>query len=630
MRIRHVRVHNFRSIKDLEIQCDSLMVLLGPNNHGKSNVLAAVEFALTTGAKPTEEDFFALRDKGDDTLWVELDFCELTEQERNTFNKYLRSDGSVKIRKEASLGENSGVTVGYHGYREDPSEWWLKSAAVEKLTKRKDVEKEAETIPQLRALIEKKGAIAKRRVEQFQADYIQEHREELAFSEALETSPLLGAKNVAGGVLPDFYLVPAVRELSDETKIKGTTTFGRLLQRAIQEMAARDERFIELRGKLDDLVNSLNVRQEGGDDRPAQLKEIEGAIGEELKSWGVKVAIEVTPPELEKIFELGTQLYIDDGLRTLAEDKGHGLQRAVIFALLRAWARALTSTSPDDLEPSARKASESVVFAVEEPELFLHPHAQRRLAAALHDIAGSPQHQVFLCTHSTHFVDLNRHRSIAIVSRETTAEGTRARQCATELFSGDGAKDQKDRFHMAAWINPDRGEMFFASRVVFVEGETEAVLLPFLANELGCFDSDVSCIDCGSKHNLPLYIKLAKAFGFPYCVIHDEDPLPDPIPDSWNEDKKKSKRRTFALNDELAAMVEQPLGRIEMIAPGFEAVAGVSKRQGEKRGKPLAALEHFKKQGADAIPARLRKLVKIAYGKGEAQRATDVEKGNER
>lgn len=629
MRIRHMRVHNFRSIKDLEIQCDPLMVLLGPNNHGKSNVLAAVEFALTTGAKPTEEDFFALRDRGDDTLWVELGFCELTGQEKKTFQKYLRSDGSVRIRKEASLGENSSVTVGYHGYREEPSEWWLKSAAVEKLTKRKDVEKEAETIPQLRPLIEQKGAIARTRVEQFQADYIREHREELTFSEALETSPLLGAKNVAGGVLPDFYLVPAVRDLSDETKIKGTTTFGRLLQRAVQEMAARDERFIELRGKLDELVNSLNVSQEGGDDRPAQLKELEDTIEEELESWDVEVDIEVTPPELEKIFELGTQLHIDDGLRTLAEKKGHGLQRAVIFALLRAWAKALGSASPGDLKPSARKASESAVFAIEEPELFLHPHAQRRLAAALHGIAGSPQHQVFLCTHSTHFVDLNRHRSIAIISKETTTKGTMARQCAAELFSGDGAKDQKDRFHMAAWINPDRGEMFFASKVVFVEGETEAVLLPFLANKLDCFDSDVSIIDCGGKHNLPLYVKLAKAFELPYCVVHDEDPLPDPIPHSGNDDKEKLKRRTFALNEKLAAMVEEPLGRVEMIAPDFEDVAGVPKRQGEKRGKPLAALEHFGGWGADAIPARLRELVKVVYGKGETQSATDVEKGNE-
>ncbi len=608
-----MRVHNFRSIKDLEIQCDPLMVLLGPNNHGKSNVLAAVEFALTTGAKPTEEDFFALRDTGDDTLWVELVFCKLTEQERNTFNKYLRSDSSVKIRKEASLGENSSVTVGYWGYRQEPSEWWLASTAVDKLTKRKDVEKEAETIPQLRALIEEKGTITKKRVEQFQSDYIQEHREKLTFSEALEVSPLLGLKNVAGGVLPDFYLVPAVRDLCDETKIKGTTTFGRLLQRAVQEMAARDKRFIELRSKLDELVNSLNISQKGGDDRPAQLKEIEDTIGKELKSWGVKVAIEVTPPELEKIFELGTQLHIDDGLQTLAEKKGHGLQRAVIFALLRAWAKALGSTSPEDLKPSARKASESVVFAIEEPELFLHPHAQRRLATALRDIAGSPQHQVFLCTHATYFVDLNRHRSIAIISKKATAEGTKARQCTADLFDGDDAREQKDRFHMAAWINPDRGEMFFARKVVFVEGETEAVLLPFLANKLLCFDSDVSIIDCGSKHNLPLYVKLAKAFELPYCVVHDEDPLPDPIPIDWDAGRTKSQKRTFALNDDIGAMVEQPLGHVEKLSPDFERVAGVSKTQGKKKGKPLAALEHFKQVDASDVPQRLREVVKSVY-----------------
>ena len=613
MKIKHIHVHNFRSIKDLEMHCDPLMVLLGPNNHGKSNLLGAVEFALTPGDKPAEEDFFALRDSGDDALWVELVLGELTDQEKTTFHKYLRSDDSLKIRKQATLDVNASVTVGYRGYREEASEWWLKSTAVDNLIKREDVAKKAETIPQLRALIEEKGAITKKRVEQFQAAYVQEHMEELTFSEVLESSPLLGLKNVAGGVLPDFYLVPAVRDLSDETKITGTTTFGRLLQRAVQEMAARDKRFIELREKLDELVNSLNVGQNGCDERPAQLKQIEDTIGEELESWGVKVAIEVAPPELEKIFELGTQLHIDDGLRTLAQEKGHGLQRAVIFALLRAWAKALGSTSPEAPPSSARRASESVVFAIEEPELFLHPHAQRRLAAALRDIAGSLQHQVVLCTHSTHFVDLSRHKSIAIISKESTAQGTKARQCTTDLFAGEGAKEQKDRFHMAAWINPDRGEMFFARRVVLVEGETEAILLPYLTERMGCFDSDVSVIDCGSKHNLPLYVTLLKAFELPYCVVHDEDPLPDPIPDDWSADKTSGKRRTFALNKEIATMVEQPLGGLETLSPDFEGVAQVSKRQGEKRGKPLAALEHFKLLDAAALPERLREVVETIY-----------------
>ncbi|MFX4336060.1 AAA family ATPase, partial [Acinetobacter baumannii] len=73
------------------MECLSLVTLLGPNNHGKSNLLAALEFCLSTSAKPVEQDFFVNRSEGDNEFWVEITFNELTEQEKNTFKKYVQS-----------------------------------------------------------------------------------------------------------------------------------------------------------------------------------------------------------------------------------------------------------------------------------------------------------------------------------------------------------------------------------------------------------------------------------------------------------------------------------------------------------------------------------------------------------
>ncbi|MFI5397708.1 MAG: AAA family ATPase [Candidatus Binatia bacterium] len=89
MRIKQVRIHNYRSIGHLDLQCQPLMVLLGPNNHGKSNILGAIEFALSSSKKPSAGDFFAFRSADDNALWVELELDELTEQERKTFEKYV-------------------------------------------------------------------------------------------------------------------------------------------------------------------------------------------------------------------------------------------------------------------------------------------------------------------------------------------------------------------------------------------------------------------------------------------------------------------------------------------------------------------------------------------------------------
>lgn len=614
MRIRHLKVHNFRSIKDVDIDVPDMLVLLGPNNHGKSNILSALEFALTTADKPALGDLCAFRGADDRSLWVEMTFDELTDQEKTTFQKYVRSDGTVRVRKTADFTDGDGVAIGYRGYVQEPDEWWLKSTAFDRLRTQELVRTESQDVSALQSLLDG-GRMTKQRLQEFQENYVRDHHSELHFTEVLEDGPLLGVKNVAGGVLPEFYLVPAVRDLSDETRIRNTTVFGRLLQRAVQEMTARDPRFLELRSRLQQLIGELNERPQGAEVPRSQLAELEGLLSTELSAWGVNVSIQVTPPEIERILELGTELHLDDGLRTLAERKGHGLQRAVLFALLRAWAKVLRAASVRGTgeAQSPRRASESTYFAIEEPELFLHPHAQRQLHKALRDLAGSPEHQVFLCTHSTYFVDLEHYQGIAICRKPNPPTGTQIRQCTRDLFEGGDASDRKNRFHMANWVNPDRGELFFAKKVVLVEGETEKVILPFLAAKLACLDSEVSIIDCGSKFNIRLYVTILNAFKIPYYVVHDEDPIPDPLPADWTSQKTTERRHTFEENAHIAGHIETQLGRVEVLRPDFESVSGISHTQGEKKGKPLAALDHFANVNSEDIPGRIVEITRQAY-----------------
>jgi CRISPR-associated exonuclease Cas4 len=229
----------------------------------------------------------------------------------------------------------------------------------------------------------------------------------------------------------------------------------------------------------------------------------------------------------------------------------------------------------------------------------------------LREIAETAEHQVFVCTHSTHFVNVERYKEIIIITKKDPPKGSRARQCTCELFEGDDLAKRKKRFHMAQWINPDRGEMFFAKRVVFVEGETEKVIFPFLAEKLGVFDSDVSIIDCGSKHNLPLYIEIANAFKISYLVIHDSDLPLNLIPD----DGDRNKRREIELNEEIAGLARAQAAQVEILSPNFEAVSGIPINQGSRQGKPLAALDHFDSLDISQIPTQLQDIVKKVYQK---------------
>jgi putative ATP-dependent endonuclease of the OLD family len=593
-----------------------MVVLLGPNNHGKSNLLNAIDFSLSTSAKLMREDFCVFRANGDDELWVELEFVKLSEQEKITFKKYLDKEGKLTIRKTAKL-DGEDIDTGYSGYVNEPEQWWLKASEVSRLLKKEDVQEHVKTVPELEELLKGGGRITKQQVEEFQTQYIAAHRDQLRFSRVLENGPLLGVKNVAGGVLPDIYLVPAVRDLSDEMKIKATTSFGRIIQRAVQEMAVQNPAYAELRGRLDELINTLNAR-EGNRGRPSELKQIEQLIATELEDWKVQVQIEVNTPEVEKILELGTELQLDDGFCSSVERKGHGLQRAVLFALLRTWAKVIRNTKSGGTVP--RKASQSLVFAIEEPELFLHPQAQRRLAEALKELSEQEGHQIFICTHSTHFADLNEYESIVIVSKPTPKSGTTVRYSKESVFEGEDAKARKDRFHLAYWINPDRGELFFARKVVLVEGETERVVIPYLSKKLGKYEAEVSVIDCGSKFNLPVYISLLNAFDIPYCVVHDEDPMPNPVPADWGDDKRREKQRAFDINAQVAALVKPELGSVHVLSPDFEGACGVSRSQGEKKGKGIAALDHFEQVKNEDVPQPLIRIIDSAYGtKGALQ-----------
>ncbi len=162
--------------------------------------------------------------------------------------------------------------------------------------------------------------------------------------------------------------------------------------------------------------------------------------------------------------------------------------------------------------------SNSRYFIFEEPELYLHPQAQRSLFDSFIGLSESGS-QVILCTHSSGLIDVERYRSIYIATKENGSDETRVKQCTEDLFEGDSKKD----FNLSYWINPDRGELFFASKVVLLEGATEKTVLPLLAKEIGVFKYEYTLIDCGSKDNIPLYAKLMNKFLIPYVAVYDQD-----------------------------------------------------------------------------------------------------------
>ena len=192
----------------------------------------------------------------------------------------------------------------------------------------------------------------------------------------------------------------------------------------------------------------------------------------------------------------------------MAEYVSKGLYRTLLFELFRA------------LAAESKKIETSIIgntmIFFEEPELYLHPQAEKELYDCFIALSKLGV-QLYISTHSSNFISLKHYKSICIIRNSNN--GSRAFQFKGRLFSGDEVK----YFNMNYWINPDRSELFFAKKVILVEGQTDKIVLGYLSKKLGIYKYDYSILECGSKSIIPQFIKLLNAFKLPYIAVYDKD-----------------------------------------------------------------------------------------------------------
>ncbi len=350
--------------------------------------------------------------------------------------------------------------------------------------------------------------------------------------------------------------------------------------------------------QLGSLVRKLNKYTDDGKkntDRPSELSSFESVLESELKDWDTKIDVEITPPDIDDILKVGTTVWVNDGIRTDVARKGQGLQRALIFALIRTLAKV--SKDKKDGEESSRKASKSTYFILEEPELFLHPQAQRSLFDSLQEL--STENQVLLCTHSSSFMNLDNYKSICRVIKSNSEKGTEICQCTVDLLR---KMNDKDEFNLAYWINPDRSELFFAQKVILVEGPTDKTAIPFLAKKISVFKYDYTIIDCGSKNSIPSYINLLNYFSIPYIAVYDKD----------HQDGKSAEAIESANNASgaIEEKISTHLGSSVIFENNIEEELGIA--EGNNKNKPYLVLKHIIQENFE-IEKTLRSKIEMIY-----------------
>jgi predicted ATP-dependent endonuclease of OLD family len=589
MKIKSIKIHNWRSIKDLGLSFENFVIFIGQNNCGKSNILSALLFFfgyINCG----ELDF----NKGSDEIYIEIEFEQLDEHDAAQFKKYLTKSGSIKVRKQIA----KAGTFEYHGYCQIPVDDWLKEEKISDYAKR-----EVADLTPLKDYLPTTGRLTKDILKTAQEKYFANHGSELQFNYELEVSNFLGAKSVAQGIFGEVFFIPAVKNANEEFNTKGKSIFNQLLTNVINEMSSSNQAYQNAKSKVIELTQNLNKTVADGSvntNRPEQIASLEKVLEAELKRWNTKIDIEITPPDIDDILKVGTNVWIDDGVSTDVNRKGNGLQRSLIFALIKSWVKVSRETAnkivPED--ESKRGVSKSTYFIFEEPELYLHPQAQRELYSSLKELSEG-NNQVLISTHSSAFIDLEMQKSICIIYKNSIEEGTLALQCNEELFS---LEDDKKNFNMSYWINPDRGELFFAKKVILLEGATDKTVIPFLAQTLAIFRYDYTLIDCGGKRNIPTYLHLLNKFKLPYIAVYDRDHQSGKDQDKLNVADKDSEK--------IESLIDSNLGRSVVLDNDIEEEVGIFDEN--KKSKPYIALEQVSGSGF-VFSEQLKEKIKKIY-----------------
>ena len=504
MKIENVTISNFRSIIHVNIGFEDLMMFIGQNNHGKSNILYAILFFFGE-IKLEDLDFF----DGTEELYVEILFKELDENDQVTFKKYLTHDNKILVRKSAY---RSG-SFQYNGYLNNPIEDFLQEINAKNYKKREI----AETLPFYDKLPQS-GTIKIDDIIKAQKEYIEENSSELSFNYEMEESNFLGLKSVAQGIFGEVFFIPAVKNINDDLSSNKTSIFTKLYSKVISLITSSDGDIANIKEQVNNQFKKFkkyNENQSINVDRPVELNVFETKLSTNLAEWGVNLEVEVLSPNIDEVFRSSVNIWIHDGIKTDINRKGHGLQRALTFSLIKTLSEQVLEEA--SLEGQNRQVSKSSYFIFEEPELYLHPQAQKSLLYSLENL--SLNSQVVLCTHSSSLISLEKYKSIAIVRKDNDTKETNITQYQEEILE----EDEKKNFQLVSWINQDRAELFFAKKVILLEGATEKTVIPYIAKKLGVFKYEYTLIDCGSKNNIPSYVKLLEKFKIPYIAVYDKD-----------------------------------------------------------------------------------------------------------
>lgn len=229
-----------------------------------------------------------------------------------------------------------------------------------------------------------------------------------------------------------------------------------------------------------------------------------------LSEKGLKVIIDSRFPLSYDLFvnDLSIKI-IEEGKEFKLEECGSGIQSLVSISIYKYLAE-LNHTN--------------FIIAIEEPEINLHPQAQKELIFTLLEEANENNVQILFTTHSTVLIDQLEHSDIILVRKEKDIKRkfkTTIHQISSNFWQQNDIEIiQYDKFHKFR-----NSEFFFANHVMVTESSTDSeVFRTLLANKgIVLEKKGISVLELGGIKSLKYAFYLLRDLKIPKTMIIDKD-----------------------------------------------------------------------------------------------------------
>lgn len=524
MRIKSVQIKNLRAIADETVVFDDYTCLVGANGAGKSTILFAlnvffreVDSQGNAISSLSAEDFH----RCDTSLPVEVVVCfdRLSMAAKNDFKEYVRQDLLIVSAKAEFDPITGRAEIRQYGQR-------LAMRAFAGFFRRHGDKAKVDELRAIYADLSQRFDLPRASTGPAMVDALREY--EAARPDECELIPsedqFYGVSKGVGRLQKyiQWVYVPAVKDAGTEQSEGKATALGKLLARTVRSQVDFSEGIGRLATQAREKYQQLLLESQ------KQLEDVSDALNARLIQWAHPEA----SLKLQWHQDLDKFIKIDEPYaRVLAGEGdfhgelprfGHGFQRSYLLALLQ------------ELATSGGADAPVLVLGCEEPELYQHPPQARHLAGVLQDLASKGS-QVFVSTHSPLFVAGDSFESVRLVRRDGVTKASSVVQANLRAIADEEARcvgGKPDAMTCALSriyqvLQPQLSEMFFAKRLVFVEGPEDCAYINSWLSLSGALQEfrrrGLHIIPVGGKSELLRPAIIAGQMGIPYFLVFDAD-----------------------------------------------------------------------------------------------------------